>query len=112
MNDLLKLLAALATKQRGHLYIIDEMQHGDDWYVWFNADLDDNNPQPGTCDIYIQKSGTSPSDDDSGFCVVANAKYSRVLRFLATIGMNNLPEKSRKAYYEVNISLLRTEVKE
>lgn len=112
MNDLLKLLAAIATKQRGHRYIIDGLENYEDWYLWFDAELDEENPKPGTCDIHLQRIGTSPKDADSGFRVVADAKYYGVLRFIAAIGVSNLPEKSRKAYYEVNLSPLRTEFEE
>lgn len=110
MNDLLKLLAAIATKQRGHRYIIDRLENYEDWYLWFDAELDEENPKPGTCDIHLQRIGTSTKDADDGFRVLADAKYYGVLRFLAAIGVNHLPEKSRKAYYEVNLSPLRTEV--
>lgn len=114
MNDLLKLLAAIATKQRGNRFIIDEMTHGEDWYLWFNAELDDNNPKPGTCDIYIQEDGTPPSFDDCGFCVVKDANWYGVLRFLTAIGVSNLPEKSRVAYYAANLAIkpTRTEPQE
>lgn len=114
MNDLLKLLAAIATKQRGHRYIIDGLENYEDWYLWFDAELDEENPKHGTCDIHLQRIGTSPKDADSGFRVVADAKYYGVLRFLAAIGVNHLPEKSRKAYYNANLIIkpTRTEVEE
>ncbi len=109
-EDLLKLLQALCTLRNPHKYIIDGLLNYEDWYLWFDVEFDEDDPKPGTCDIHIQKCGTSTSEADSGFRVVADAKYYGVLRFLAAIGVNHLPEKSRKAYYEVNISPLRTVV--
>lgn len=66
------------------------------WYIWFDAELDEENPKPGTCDIHLQRIGTSTKDADDGFRVLADAKYYGVLRFLAAIGVSHLPEKSRK----------------
>jgi len=114
MNDLLKLLAAIATKQRGHRYIIDGLENYEDWYLWFDVDLDEDDPKPGTCDIHIQECGTSVKDADDGFRVVKDANRYGVLRFLAAIGVSHLPEKSRKAYYNANLIIkpTRTEPQE
>lgn len=99
-EDLLKLLQALCTLRSPHRYIIDELLNYEDWYIWFDVALDDDDPKPGTCDIHIQMCGTSTSDPDNGFRVVKNANHYGVLRFLTAIGVRNLPEKSRKAYYD------------
>lgn len=113
MNDLLKLLAAIATKQRGHRYIIDGMLHHEDWYIWFDVALDDDDPKPGTCDIHIQKCGTPISDAGNGFRMVKNANRHGVLRFLGAIGVSNLPEKARRAYYQFGVmNPLRVESQE
>lgn len=103
MNDLLKLLAAIATKQRGHRYIIDGLENYEDWYIWFDVEMDEDNPKPGTCDIHIQRCGSATDDADSGFRVVADADFYVVLQFLRAIGVTNLPEKSKKAYLDANL---------
>lgn len=102
-EDLLKLLQALCTKRTARRYIIDGLLNYKNWYIWFDAELDADDPKPGTCDIHTQKCDTATDDFDSGICVVANANRHGVLRFLGAIGVNNLPEKARKAYYDANL---------
>lgn len=111
-EELLKLLQALCTIRSRFRYVIDGLSNHEGWYIWFDVEMDEDNPKPGTCDIHIQRCGTATDAADSGFRVVADTKYYGVLRFLAAIGVDHLPEKSRKAYYEVNLSPLRTEVEE
>lgn len=105
MNDLLKLLAAIATKQRGHRYIIDGLENYEDWYLWFDAELDEENPKHGTCDIHLQRIGTSPKDADSGFRVVADANRFKVMQFLQVIGVDHLPEKSKDVYHKTWLAM-------
>lgn len=102
-EDLLNLLQALCTQRGPHRYIIDGLLNYEDWYIWFDVELDDDDPKPGTCDIHIQKCGTTTKDADSGFRVVKDADFYIVLQFLRTIGITNLPEKSKKAYLDANL---------
>lgn len=106
MNSLHELLSSLAISKRGFRYIIDGLENYEDWYLWFDTEFCEDDPKPGTCDIHLQRVGTSPSDADYGFRVVKDAKFYGVLRFLGAIGVSALPEKSRKAYYAANLRII------
>lgn len=104
-EDLLNLLRALSTNRIPYRYIIDGLLNGEDWYIWFDVDLDEENPKPGTCDIHIQKCGSTTKDADDGFRVVKDADFYIVLQFLRTIGITNLPEEAKKAYLDANLMI-------
>lgn len=108
-EDLLKLLQALCTQRSRFRYIIDGLENYENWYLWFNAE-----PEPGTCDIHIQKCGTGTNDVGSGFRVVKNANQLMVIQFLQAIGVNNLPEKTKDAFYKTWLAMkkLNTEPQE
>lgn len=113
-EGLLKLLQAACTKRKARAYIIDGLCNYENWYIWFDVELDEDDPKPGTCDIHIQECGTPVRASGSGFRVVKDANQLMVIQFLQAIGVNYLPEKAKNAFYKTWLTMkkLNTEPQE
>jgi len=104
-EDLLKLLQDLCTTRSRFRYVIDGLLNGENWYIWFDVDMNGYEYKLRTCDIYIQKYGTGTKDSDSGFRVVKDANRFKVMQFLQAVGVDYLPEKSKDAYHKTWLAM-------
>lgn len=103
-EELCQFLRKLGGRQTGNKYVLDGFDTF--FYLIFDTAMDLDDPKPGTCDIIVSRPGESPHESSAYMRLVADAKPSGVLRFLAALGINRFPEKTRMCFYQSS-SLLR-----
>lgn len=82
-----KYLAKLGCKKRGERYILDGIST--DYYLYFDAEDVAEAPETwGTCDIYVAKVGSCPSDSKDRILILSNAGAIAVMNVLDALLVN------------------------
>ena len=104
-HPLWRTLHKLGAIKRGDDFILDGFDR--EFYLRFDVGVDEDNPKPGTCDIYVGRVGHSPKDSDHQFRLIADARESHVMRFIFALGINRFSDATRKSAYAM-YSIVRT----
>lgn len=88
-----------------HKYTIDGFDG--EFCIVFDCDEDTDRPEitSRTCDILIERI----TDSEETVRVVADAGKHQVMRFLAAIGINRMPDKVKSAFYALTQPVTRTD---
>lgn len=91
MSELREWLTSIGCKRRHRTdFLIDEFDH--EFYLRFDTNINEDNPNPDTCDIHIVRTGELCTE---GVCVVSDATIHDVVRFMRALGVSRFNEKTR-----------------
>ena len=96
-EELCQVLRTLGCHRTGNKYVLDGFDTF--FYLIFDTAMDLDAPKPGTCDILVSRPGESPHESSAYMRLVADAKPSGVLRFLAALGISRFPQKTQEWFY-------------
>jgi hypothetical protein len=87
-KDLDTFLTGLGAKRRsGHQYVLDGFSS--EFYIYFDASEDADDPVPGTVDILIAEPGTTPSESARPFRLRRDCTIEQIQDFMIGIGFTD-----------------------